>query len=861
MLKIYDISVNSVCDPELILTRGLKFAWKLKSDINNTYQTSYKVEILTGNDVYFDSGVIWSSKSFDIGFNDLVLPSRTDVQIKVTAWDNYMNSATATISTATEILPDEWGDAVWIKPASHIVSWAPYLRTKFVTNGKIKKAVMYASGLGCAEYYVNGKRTDDHYIEPPFTNYEKTVYYRRYDLTDLLVEGGNALTILLGEGFYSQSCVWGYLGLSYGDVCAKVFLEITLKNGEKQIITTNTTDWKFVYSPITLNNIYEGEAYDCRLEVPGFADYDGSDARWHPVIEDKTPKGVLTPALFPPVRVVREVETKNVRAVSGTKDGAWIFDLGENIAGTVEFHLPQAPRGCVYVFRYAETLDEGGALDMRSVGSMATQCIQQDIYICRGDVGGEVYTPRLTYHGFRYVEITGFYDLTNGYGTVPWPSIVKGLALSNDFRKDSKFTCSNEYLNRLMDVMDNTYRSNWHGFPEDCPVREKCGWLGDAQLVSDYGLLTFDTAAAYVKYLNDIRTSKEVYGTWPQIAPGKRLCGDATPLWGCAQIVIPYNLYKYTGNSSAVIDNFDLMKEWFQHELDRSEDYIIYQGLGDWHPPVGNKDPRRMPVEHSGTIQLYENAKMMEELCRDLGLGDPEYYAEIAKYVKEAFNRTFFNKENYTYGYWGSDGAALKSGIYPDDLYREILFSIADRIENDEFQMQTGIYGNKYLVPALIEGGYGDIAMSYLFNKDYPSFATMLDDGATTVWEDISMHSAMPKNLPVSSYNHPMHGAFLYICYTHIAGIKPIKPGFSEFEFSPIVIDSIRNFEVSLSTVSGKIKVSRKGNEFKRKYRLSVPANTTCVVTIPNCKITDAGGEEITERRLGSGKYIVVVGE
>ena len=860
MLKIYDISVNNVCDPQLILTRGLRFGWKLKSDTNRTYQTSYRIVITVGYDTYFDSGVVWSSKSYDVKFDNLVLPSKTDVVIKVTVWDHYGNAASGSVSTSTEILPHEWGDAVWIKPSQHIVSWAPYLRTKFVLDKRVKRAVMYASGLGCAEYYVNGQRTDDHYIEPPFTNYEKTVYYRKYDLTHLLKKGGNALTVLLGEGFYSQSCVWGYLGFVYGDVCAKIYLEIEFRNGEKKIITTNTEDWKFVYSPITLNNIYEGEAYDCRLEVQGFADYDGSDARWHPVIEDTTPKGVLTPALIPPVRVIREVETKEVRAASGSKDGTWIFDIGENIAGTVEFHLPRAPRGCVYVFRYAETLDEGGALDMRSVGSMATQCIQQDIYICRGDAEGEVYTPRLTYHGFRYVEVSGFYDLSQGYGMVPSPSMVKGLALSTDFRKGSSFTSSNTYLTRLMDVMDNTFRSNWHGFPEDCPVREKCGWLGDAQLVSDYGLMTYDSVASYEKYLDDIRSSKEVYGTWPQIAPGKRLCGDATPLWGCAQIVIPYNMYKYCGHSSAVINNFDLMQEWYQHELDRSDDYIIYEGLGDWHPPIGNKDPRRMCVAHSATIQLYENSKIMAELCRDLKLGDPEYYENIASKVKESFNRHFFDYEKHTYGYWGSDGAALKTGIYPDGYYHELLFSIADRIERDEFRMQTGIYGNKYLVPALIEGGYGDIAMSYLFNKDFPSFATMLDDGATTVWEDISMHSVMPRNMSASSYNHPMHGAFLYVCYSHIAGIKPLKPGFSEFELSPIIIDSVRAFDVTLSTAAGDIKVARKGNEHKRRYKLTVPANTTCYVKIPNCKITDAAGDEIFEKRLGSGKYRIVVG-
>ena len=859
MLKIYDISVNSVCEPQIILTSGLRLGWKLDSDVNNTYQESYKIEIFVDGKAYFDSGVVKSKKSYDITLDDLTLPSKSDVDIKITVCDNFGNTAEQCVSTATEILPDEWGDAIWIKPSDRIVGWAPYLRTKFVVQKKIKKAVMYASGLGCAEYYVNGKRTDDHYIEPPFTNYEKTVYYRRYDLTEMINEGGNALTVLLGEGFYSQSCVWSYLGFSYGHECAMIFLEITLEDGEKQIITTNTTDWKYAYGPISHNNLYEGEVYDCRLEIPGFAEYDGSDNRWGAVVEDKTHKGVLTPALFAPVRVIRELETKSVKPVSGVRDGAWIFDIGENIAGTVEFHLPEAPRGHIYTFRYAETLDEGGSIDVRSVGSMATQCIQQDIYVCRGHSHEEVYIPRLTYHGFRYVEVTGFYDLKQGYGTVPWPSIVKGLELSTDFRKETSFTCSNEYLTRLMGVMDNTFRSNWHGFPEDCPVREKCGWLGDAQLVSDYGLLTYDSVAAYEKYLDDIRSSKEVYGTWPQISPGKRLCGDATPLWGCAQIVIPYNMYKYAGCESVVRKNFDLMKEWYEHELARSEDYIISVGLGDWHPPVGNKDPRRMSVTHSSTIQLYENSLMMAELCRDLALGDPDYYLDIAKKTKESFNSKFFDTENFTYGYWGSDGAALKTGIYPDGLYTELLSSIVDRIKRDEFRMQTGIYGNKYLAPALIDGGYSDIAMKYLFNKDYASFATMLDDGATTVWEDISMYSAMPKDRPVSSYNHPMHGAFLYICYTHIAGLKPIAPGFAEFEFAPKTVDTVCDFDVAVATVAGKIKVSCSVGDNERTYKLYVPANMACVVNLDNCVITNALGEDIADRRLGCGQYTVVV--
>jgi len=804
MLRVYDLAIDYVSSPAVIRISGLRFGWKLDSEEENVLQTSYRIVISNEDGIAVDTGTVLSEKFIDITIPGLVLRSRTDYMIFLTVTDNHGNTVQVSQKVSTEILPDEW-NADWIKPEEHIEGSAPYLRTKFKVHG-VKKAIMYACGLGCAEYYINGKRTDDFLIDPPATNYEKILLYRRFDVTDLIADGGNALAVLLGDGFYSQSRVWNVEGLKYGDVCVKLRLEMTLEDGSVEVITTNTADWKYKYSPITTNNLYGGEIYDSRYETPDFADYNGSDRGWGNVMVDAAPKGVLVPCLMPPVRVIRELPAVSVHCANGKHDGIWIFDIGENIAGIGEFTLPPAPRGAVFVFRYAENLDAEGHLDIRSTGSYATQCIQQDIYISRGDGKCEVYRPRFTYHGYRYVEVSGIYDVSEGYGTMPKVSLVKGVQIATDLKQTAKIQTSHKDLNRLLNLMGNTFLSNYHGYPEDCPAREKCGWLGDAQVVCNYGLLTFDSVPSYEKYLDDIRTSCEVYGTWPLIAPGKRN-GVATPLWGCAQIIIPYYMYKYCGDREAVTNNFGLMEAWVQHELDRAEDFIIREGLGDWAPPGGNENPRRMPVEHSSTLMFYEICTRMEELCREFGVGVEGYYTDLAVKVKESFVRNFYNTEKHSYGYWGTDGVALALEIYPEGEKKALLKALCEMMKREDYEMPTAIYANKYLVPMLVQEGLGSEAFSFLFNRRHPSFGTMLDDGATTVWEILDMHSIARRDEIVSSYNHPMHGGFLYFTMTDLCGINPKAPGFSQIRFAPKFVEEVEHIFAELQLTSGRVSV------------------------------------------------------
>ena len=828
MLQLYDLRIDNNACPNIARTHGLRFSWKLSSDCTGVVQKTYRVTISKEKELIFDSDTVESDQSCEIAFDELFLQPATEYQWNLCVKDNHGQSAISTLTFSTELYADMW-QAEWITSSAPIVSWAPYLRKKFDARAGIRRAMLYACGLGCAEYYINGNKVADDYIDPPQSNYEKEVLYRAYDVTALISQK-NAITALLGEGFYAQSQVWDYNGFRYGNVCLIARLEIEYEDGTRQAIVTDES-WKWKNSPISHNNIYNGETYDARLETPDFADANGIDDGWCNCVIDSVPKGTLKPCNMPPVRIIKRIPAKSVTPATGKNDSAWIIDLGENFAGVAEFHLPRSSKGKLYVFRYSETLSSSGQPDYRSTGGFATQCVQQDIYIARGDEEGEIWRPRFTYHGFRYIEVTGV-DYCHEYGRQPDVDLVVGCALSTDFTRIGSFNSSSKDLNLLHEIICRTFRSNYHGLPEDCPAREKCGWLGDAQIVCNTGMMNYDMIASYEKYLSDIRTQKEVYGTWNMISPGKRGCGEASPLWGCAQIIIPYWLYHYCNDTSAVTRNWDLMQAWVEHELARSEDYIISEGLGDWCPPGGEGSKRRIPVPHSSTLMFYEICIKMAELSNQFGYQNAKYYTDLANCIAESFIRHFYDQEKHTYGTWASDAVALTLGVYPEYDRELLLKSLQNSIVQDDYAMSTGIYGNKYLIPLLFEEGMGDMAMEILFNRRHTSFGTMMDDGGTSVWEQLDMHHVeTDRSMVVPSYNHPMHSGFAYFYYAYLGGLQPAEPGFKTFVVKPYHVTGLDQVRVTYESVYGKITISAEKTEKGYIYDVHVPANTHCILS------------------------------
>lgn len=853
MFKLYGLTVNYEPCPTAVEANSVCFGWKLSHDKRGVFQKSYKITITGEDGIVYDGETVSSADSFCITPKNAILPTGAELTVAVAVLNNFGERAEISGKFFTGIKENGWGGAKWIKPEHFIDGAAPYIKRKFITKD-VCKAIVYACGLGTAAYYLNGTPIEDYYLDPPFSNYEKTVYYRRFDITDKIVNGGNAFCVLLGEGFYAQNRAWRHYGeVRYGVPCARVNIILTHKDGSKTEISSDER-WTYKYSPITLNNVYGGEIYDARLYEADFGLYSQAETGWEKVAAAEAPDGRLVISSIPPVREIRRLTAKSITPANGVKDGAFIIDLGENFAGVAEFCFPTSPVGATYVMRYAETVDESGHLDYRSTGAYANQMIQQDIYIARGDKDKkETYRPRLCYHGFRYIEITGIHDISEGYGTQPKADMAIGIAISTDFIKTGEFTCADAYFDRLYKLMDGTYRSNFIGFPTDCPTRERCGWLGDAQVAAQWGLLNYGTVSAYEKYMTDIRNSTDIYGFVPNIAPGKRFSGKASPLYGAAQVIIPYYAYKYCGNIRILRQNLCYMQSWIEHEKARAQDYIIPFGkddydYGDWDPPCGNDGARRMPTTHAFTFMFYEICKMMQDVSPVLGI-DGEYYADIAEKVKTAAIEKFYDYDAHDYGFWGSDGAALYLGIYPKGERENLLTSLLTRIAAEEYEMTTAMYGTKYLVPVLFSEGHGETALKFLFNESKPSFATMMNDGATSVWETLAQGAHNGRDIYVLSYNHPMQTTFTYCVYTEIAGLKPTSAGFKTFKFEPCK-PFIGAFRAKLSAVSGEISVAFNGDE----YILSVPPNASCTVCERGKAIID--GEKISGKtELLSGEY------
>lgn len=851
VLTIYDLTVEFVKEPIGVDNPNLRFAYKLMSDENNCLQTAYRIVV----DGVWDSGIIKSDVSNNIAYEGALLLPKTFYTYEITVWDNHGNQAASKSNFETGMMQSDWG-AKWITQDKYRSSWAPYFRKEFNLKAKVLKARAYISGLGCYELSLNGAKLSDNFLSPAQTNYNLSVLYDVYDITKNLNDGANTFGVLLGDGWYSQSRVWGLGTYHYGKPRFIMRAEIYYEDGTFEVIVSDES-FKTDYSPITSNNLYAGECYDARLEQRGWDSAGFNDSKWDNAVSIDAPGGKLLCSLMPPIKKTRLVKPVSVKKLHAGDDKVFLYDMGENFAGWVKIKIPHSPPACEVVLRFAEDTDPLGNLDMRTTGIGATYVVQQDKYTSNG--GAIEWEPRFVYHGFRFVEVTGI------YADEPSLDFIEGCAVNTALEPNGRFNCSDRVINKLQGVILRTILSNYHGYPEDCPVREKCGWLGDAQLMSETCIYNFNMVLAYEKYLDDIKESKETYGTWQMIAPGKRTCGDATPLWGSAQVVIPWNLYLYYGDKAVLYKHYSNIKAWVEHMKVKSDSLISSWGLGDWCNPDGHASSKRIPVPQSSTIEFFNVAQLAAKIARVLNNAEDEkYFANLAEDIKNAFNKAFLKGD--TYGYQATDAATLVLGICPNEVREAVASSLLQSITQNGGSFTTGIFGNKHLMNALTQTGNGGAALNSIVKKDFPSFGYMLEKGATSLWETFTHDNSLKKHL--ASLNHPMHGSFASWFYSHICGISPAEdnPGFKQFTVKPYIVGYINHADCSYETNYGTIKLSYKvcGDTFE--ISLVIPPNTTADVLLPStCGEMTIDGNMVKEsfadnraiKSLGSGSYIL----
>ncbi|VGO14014.1 hypothetical protein PDESU_02571 [Pontiella desulfatans] len=757
----------------------------------------------------------------------------------------------------------EWGTAEWIgytndtrtgssaerlvhpkrmkEPESRRVYVSPLLRKGFTVDKPVRSASVKVCGLGLHELYLNGERVGDQVLVPAPTSYDRRSFYTVYDVTEHLLQGNNALGLWLGNGFYGQDFAFAAPRLLYGAPRAKLLLTVEYTDGSRMEVLSDLT-WKAAQSPIVFDNLYAGETYDARNEIPCWSEPGFDDAAWNPVEQMGPPTDTVLKQELEPIRKMRAVQPVSAWAAD---NGDWILDLGENMAGWIELNLDE-PRGTEIELRFAELLMPGRkAIDTASTGVHATGVEQRDIYICKG--GGETWEPRFTYHGFRYVQIKGL-------SKKPDLDDFTGWFVHTDLKRTGSFECSEPRINTYYEVSLRTIEGNLHGLLSDCPHRERCAWLGDMHVTAETINMNYAANNLWRKHVKDFKTVLGVEKTVaqhypegqqpekdprspPNIACGKRLCGQARPDWGMAVVLIPWFNWLYYGDQETVEDAWPMMTDYMEFLAETTvHNHLIKEGYayGDWCPP-GGKDMIDTPPQLSASILYYRSNILMAHMAKLLGKqGEVKPYLERAERIKAAINRKYFNPEDNHYGSQTGTAMALTAGLAPDGKEMAVAAGL-NHLIIEKGGYTTGIMGHRHLYTALNDHGFEETTAMLWQKTDFPGLAYMTETHELTTWPEVNSLWIEGERYSGQSFNHPMQSGFAVTFHESICGIRPNPdfPGYERFVLKPCFQPGLEWAKAEYESPKGKISSHWKRRGDNVVWRVAVPKNSSARVELP----------------------------
>ena len=771
-----------------------------------------------------------------------VLRVEFDSGAPLTVQTNNLWRTAAKVETGWE-KPD-YLDSAW-RPAVELGSygmapWGPIgiltehrlparmLRKEFTLDRKVKRATVYFSGLGLSELYVNGAKVEDHVLSPGLTDYDKHSLYVTYELTKLTT-GPNAIGLILGNGrYYAPRLQPGTR--NFGFPKARVQLNIEFEDGTRRSIVSDES-WKLTTNgSIRANNEYDGEVYDARKEMAGWDRPGFDDSGWEPAQVVAAPAGPLAAEMAEPLRVVDTIRPISVKAL---KPGVWIFDMGQNMVGWCQMNL-DVPAGTVVTFRHAETLNPDGSLYVANLRSAKAE----DVYIAKG-VGGELFEPRFTYHGFRYVEVTGL------PGT-PTTADLRGRVVHDDMAKTADFASSNALLNQIHHNIFWGVAGNYRSIPTDCPQRdERQGWLGDRSQVSRSESYMFDVAAFYTKWSQDLADSQHADGSIPDVAPNYWPLYNDDLTWPSTFLFVPGMLYDQYGDRRVLEHYYPAMRKWLEHERQFVQNELVSKDqYADWCVPpedpklIHSQDPARVTDKTLiASAYYYDLLRLVARYARILD--KPTEAADLermAAQVKNAFQLHFFKSVDgfYSNGTQTSSILPLTFGITPAENRSEVLASLARNItEVTKGHVGTGLVGAQWLMRTLADNGRSDLAYEIATQKTYPGWGYMVEKGATTIWELWNGDTADPA---MNSGNHVMQiGDLAVWMYEYLAGIRsdPEEPGFRHAVIHPYPAGDLTFVKASHASLYGMLASSWKRDEKGFTLDVTVPPNTTATVWVP----------------------------
>ncbi len=694
---------------------------------------------------------------------------------------------------------------------------ALWARREFDIAKPLERARLYATALGAYEVHINGRRLGTARLAPEITVATDHVLYQCHDAAPLLKRGSNDLAALIGDGWYASAFSWTNERYSLGDSPRRFLAQLVLdySDGSREVIATDAS-WRLGPSAVRSSEIYNGEDYDARKE---HCECD------RPAAIGSAPPARRVAQIDPPIRALQSLAPHKL---TQPRPGVWVFDFGQNFAGWCRLRV-KGPAGTAVRLRHAEILLADGGIDCANLrGARAT-----DTYTLRGDPAGEVYEPHFTYHGFRYVELTGYPgrpDLTS----------IEGIVAHTDARQTGALALENSLAQRIWHNALWSQRSNFFGVPTDCPQRdERMGWMGDIQVFLDAAAFNMDVDAFIRRFMGEVRAGQTADGAFPIVTPQPRSFPEmVTAGWSDAGVILPWTLYRRYGDIAVIQENWPAMQRWLDYVADANPDFIWRRrrglDLGDWLS-VDAKSPSdaTTPKALVATAFWARCASLMAEMAAAIGhADDAARYARMRAGIEEAFAREFVRSD----GTVGNDSQtgyslSLRFGLVPAPLRAAAGERLAADIERRGTRLSTGFLGTPYLLDALADTGHEPLAVALLLQTQYPSWGFMIERGATTMWE---RWNGGLVDASMNSYNHYAYGAVAGFMYRRLAGIAAAAPGFRRIAVDPIFdrrLGRVRaRYDSCLGPVATDVRGDRRGLS---RLGLELPANSMAEVRLP----------------------------
>jgi alpha-L-rhamnosidase len=889
-----DLRCEYLADPLGIDVARPRLGWVLDGDGHGLRQSAFQVLaapdphlLATDADPLWDTGKVPGDQTAHIAYGGPPLGSRQRIWWTVRVWDQ--DDAVSPYSRPAFwemglLRPDDWRGH-WIglqRPdearrqapdlppgtrrdlAELDLAPCPYLRTTFSLSRPVRRARLYATARGLYEFRLNGHRAGDAVLAPGWTDYRKRIQYQTYDVGDLLREDENVLGAILGTGWYAGYVGWLGENKHYGlrpQLLAQLVVEHD--DGSTTVVVSDET-WRVTTGPIRYSDLLMGEAYDARAELPGW-DLPGYDDRaWHPVAVEPRDDVLLVADRAEPVRIIDEIRPRSVTRLS--PDIA-IVDLGQNIAGWVRLRVRGAA-GTTVRLRFGERLDPDGTLYTENLRTAH----QTDFFTLRGG-SEETYEPRFTFHGFQYVEVTGYPgELTS--------DAIAGRAVGNDLPITGDFRCSSDMVDRLQRNIVWGQRGNFLSVPTDCPQRdERLGWLGDAQVFVRTSCFNAAAAPFWTKWLTDVADARSPEGAFPDVAPRLIVTTDGAPAWGNAGVIVPWTLYQCYGDRRLIEDHYDAMTAWLTYLQDANPDLIWTNrrnnDYGDWLA-VGETTPKDL----IGTAYFAQDARLLAQMARAIDRPhDATRYDDLFARIKSAFLAAYVDDTGHVAGDSQTAYAlALAMDLLPASLRPAAARHLVANIARHDWHLTTGFVGVSHLCPVLTEAGYADVAYRLLLNETFPSWGYMIARGATTMWErwDGWTEDHGFQTPQMNSFNHYAFGAIGDWLYRYVAGIDldPDRPGYQHVVVRPFPGGGLTHAAATYRSVRGPITSEWRHDGDNFLLTITIPANATATVLVPTTSpesvvllaepsstdqsaapaIVRSGGDRVTFS-VGSGRY------